>query len=220
MFHDRLDAGRTLGRVLAEEPVSDAPVVLGLPRGGVVVAAVVAERLRAQLDVIGVRKLGLPGHEQFAIGALGEDGVVVYDRETIDRVGLSQESLAIVEHGQHLALDRRLAALRPHREPVPISGRNVVIVDDGVATGQTARAAIAVARARGAAHVTFAAPVGSERAVGELEQIADRVVVPIVSAQFSAVSHWYDDFHEVTDDDVASLLDAVRSAHAVSSVRR
>ncbi|MGY1711759.1 phosphoribosyltransferase [Geodermatophilus sp. SYSU D00758] len=204
-FADRRDAGRQLGARLADLGPAD-PVVLGLPRGGVPVAAEVARALGAPLDVVLVRKLGLPARPELAMGAVGEDGAVVLNRDVLARSGVGEEALAAVERQERAELDRRARAFRGDRPRVPLAGRTAVVVDDGVATGATARAACAVARALGAARVVLAVPVAAPRVVAELAGEVDELVALESPPGFRAVGQVYGDFTQTPDEEVVSLL--------------
>ena len=212
-YRDRLEAGKILANHVAERmPARDEatapPVVVGLPRGGVPVAALVAERLGAPLDVLTVRKIGTPHHEELAIGAVASGGLRVLNDELIAHLGLSP---LVVEDRTDLArreLEQREARLRGDRPPVPLAGRTVVVVDDGLATGATMRAAVGAVRSAGAATVVVAVPVGAPDSCAELEALADVVVCPLRPIDFSAVGQWYDDFSATTDSEVVQLLSA------------
>jgi predicted phosphoribosyltransferase len=208
-FADRDAAGAALASVFEDHPelTAGAPVVAALPRGGVPVAAPLARALDAPLDVIVVRKLGVPGHAELAMGALGEGGVRVLDRDVIASVRVTEAQLAEVERRESRELARRAARLRDGRPAVPLAGRRVIIVDDGLATGSTARAAIHVARAAGAAAVVLAAPVAPPSTVTELSDVADAVVCVVTPAPFAAIGQWYRDFSATTDDTVVRILD-------------
>jgi putative phosphoribosyl transferase len=203
-FPDRIDAGRQLGASLGHLRGRDV-VVLGLPRGGVPVAAQVASALSAPLDVIVVRKIGHPDHSEFAVGAVGEEGVQVL---TAGSRSVPSERLLQVAADESAELDRRVRVLRGSRAAEALEGRTAVIVDDGIATGATAAAACQVARARGAAVVVVAAPVAAPEAVADLERIADEVVVLEKPANFMAVGAWYDNFSQTTDAEVTAILTA------------
>lgn len=205
-FRDRRDAGRRLAACLAHLR-AERPVVLGLPRGGVPVAAEVAAALDAPLDVILVRKLGVPYQPELAMGAIGEDGVRVLNRELIARAGITDAEVARVEAAERVELERRARRFRADRPAAPLAGRTVVIVDDGLATGATARAAIQVARAHGAQRVVLAVPVAPPDTVGELETEADEVVVVLTPSHFYAIGEWYDDFSQTPDAEVIAALE-------------
>ncbi len=204
-FDDRVTAGRRLAGLLTDLRDQN-PVVLGLPRGGVVVAAEVARVLGAPLDVIIVRKLGVPAQPELAMGAIGEDGVRVVAEEVVRRARVSAEELAAVEQRERGELKRRARLLRGERRRLALSGRVAIIVDDGVATGATAYAACRVARAHGAARVVLAVPVGSPEAVAALSAVADEVRCLETPAWLGAIGQFYRDFAEVSDDQVVRLL--------------
>lgn len=206
MFEDRVDAGTRLAQKVIDAGVT-ASIVLGLPRGGVPVAAEVASRMGLPLDVLVVRKLGLPGHPEVAMGAIGEDGVRLVDAELVRRLGITAAQIDAVERRERATLDARVASLRHGRPRLDLSGRTVLIVDDGIATGATASAACMVARRLGAAHVVVAAPVGGLDAVARVDG-ADRVICVMQPWNFRAVGEHYRRFDQTTDDEVASLLTA------------
>jgi putative phosphoribosyl transferase len=208
-FADRTDAGRRLAAHLRHLRDDDV-VVLGLPRGGVPVAFPVASALDAPLDIIVVRKLGLPHQSELAMGAIGEGGVRVVDRSLVARAQVTDDELAEVERRERAELDRRADRFRSGRERTPVAGRTVVLVDDGVATGATARAACQVARAQGATRVVLAVPVGATATVDELRSVADEVVCPEVHDVFYAIGQFYADFSQTSDEEVVDLL---RRAH-------
>ena len=206
-FRDRHEAGRRLGEQLVGNGLSGADaVVLGLPRGGVPVAALVAEALDAPLDVIVVRKLGVPFQPELAMGAVGEDGALVLDRDVVRLAGVDEHQVAGLEARARAEVERRVERFRAGRLPVGLEGRTVVVVDDGVATGSTARAACQVARARGACRVVLAVPVAPRACVGSLAEVADEMICLEMPEPFFAVGQCYEDFTQVTDDDVVSLL--------------
>jgi len=204
-FENRREAGRRLAGQLDTLPADD-PVVLGLPRGGVPVAAEVARVLGAPLDVILVRKLGVPSQPELAMGALGEDGVRVLDRDLVARAGVSERALARVERRERLELERRVHRYRGDRRPVPIEGRTAIIVDDGLATGASARAAIAVAKAHGARRVIVAVPVAPPETVAALRREADDVISVETPSSLLSIGQWYEDFRQTTDEEVVAAL--------------
>lgn len=205
IFDDRTDAGRQLAERL--EPLrGEDVVVLGLPRGGVPVAFEVARALGAPLDVIVVRKLGVPRQPELALGAIGEGDVRVLDERITGQVRLPTEELAGIERAERAELLRRVEMFRGGQERIPLTGRTALIVDDGLATGSTARAACQVARAQRAARVILAVPVGAVEAVRMLRGEADDVVCLEAPARFMAVGQWYSDFRQVSDREVADLL--------------
>lgn len=220
-FTDRADAGRRLAAALAGRDLGDA-VVLGLPRGGVPVAAEIARALGLPLDVLLVRKLGLPGHAELAMGAIGEDGVEVVNGDVVARAGVAPDGWSAVRSRERRELERRAALLRAHRPAEPLAGRTAIVVDDGVATGATTRAACEVARAKGARRVVLATPVAPREVVDRLATAVDEVVCLQRPADFGSVGQHYDDFRPTSEDDVVALLVAaseeVRMA-APSAVR-
>ena len=205
-FEDRVAAGRALADRLRHR-AGDALVVLGLPRGGVPVAAEVATALDAPLDVILVRKLGVPGQPELAMGAIGEGGVRVITDEMAARAGAATEAIAAVEVRERAELARRADRFRAGRAPVSLTGRTALVVDDGVATGSTAMAACRVARAAGAATVVLAVPVAPPGWEERMGDAADEYVSVLTPAPFHAVGQFYVDFTQTTDEEVVALLD-------------
>lgn len=209
VFADRTDAGRRLAEALRAELGGDARVdalVVGLPRGGVPVAAEVARALDVSLDVIVVRKLGVPGHEELAMGAIGEGGVRVLNDDVVRQTGVTAAEIDRVERAERVELDRRVGAYRGSLPRRDVAGRAVVVVDDGIATGATARAACDVARAQGAADVVLATPVAPHGWERELAGVADRYVAVHTPITFGGVGQFYADFRQTTDAEVLAAL--------------
>ncbi len=207
VFTDRAEAGRRLAGALAGGALlAEALVVLGLPRGGVPVAAEIARALGAPLDVILVRKLGLPIQPELAMGAIGEGGIRIINRDVVRAEQVSAEVFARVERQERAELDRRAARYRAVRPRLPLAGVTAVVVDDGIATGSTARVACQVARAHGAARVVLAVPVAPRVAIPALADAADQVVCLTAPEPFFAIGQWYGDFAQTTDDEVVALL--------------
>lgn len=220
LFADRTDAGRRLAPAV-EHLREERPVVLGLPRGGVPVAHEVARALGAPLDVVVVRKLGVPYHPELGFGAIGEGGVRVLSDDIVRRSGVRQPELTAVEHAEEQELLRRARRYREGRPRVAVDGRTVIVVDDGVATGATAAAACQVVREQGAAHVVLAVPVAPPDVVERLHGAADDVVCLSRPDLFSAVGEWYQDFAQTTDEEVITRLTeaaAARSAPVTAEV--
>ena len=211
-FADRRDAGRALGKPLARRPLT-APLVLGLARGGVVVAAEVARFLGAPLDVLVVRKLGLPGQPELAMGAIaavGDAVEAVLVESVLVAAGVGEQAFEKVCRDELRELRRREAAYRGDRVPVSLAGRDVVLVDDGLATGATMRAAVVAVRSGLPARVTVAVPVGAPRARDGLAALVDDVVCLVAPTSFRAVGQAYGDFAQTSDDEVRATLDDAR----------
>jgi putative phosphoribosyl transferase len=205
-FADRVEAGRVLGAALDGRVAPDETVVLGLPRGGVPVAAEVARALGAPLDVLLVRKLGAPGQPELAIGAIAEDGVALVNEDVLQSLQLGRDAIDAAIAREQPELDRRLASYRGGRPPVPVAGRTAVVVDDGLATGATMEAAVRALAARGAGRLVVAVPVASIEAVERLRTVAHDVIAVTTPAPFYAVGAWYVDFTATDDDEVVHLL--------------
>lgn len=210
-FADRAEAGALLAEVLRGMDLRD-PVVLALPRGGVEVALPVAERLRAPLDVLVTRKIGHPDRPELGVGAIAEGGRPVFDLDMLDRLGLEPEEVAEVTGRERRELDRRVRVYRGGRPLTEVRGRSAVVVDDGLATGGTARAALRAVRRLQAADgdVTLAVPVGAPETVEAMRGEADDVVVLATPERFRAVGQFYRRFGQLTDDDVLGLLASAR----------
>lgn len=213
-FRDRTEAGRRLADH-CDHLRGESPVVLALPRGGVPVAAEVADRLGAPLDVLVVRKLGLPRQPELGVGAVGEGGTTVWNRDLLGQLGLGPDDLREVTDREGTEVDRRVARYRGRDRGVDVAGRTVVLVDDGLATGSTARAAVEVLREWGAGRVVLAVPVAPRASVDELAGVADEVVCVATPDPFRAIGEFYDDFTQVSDDQVVAGLRAARSGGAV-----
>ena len=209
-FVDRDQAGHALGEWLGRMALVD-PVVLALPRGGVPVGYQVAAVLGAPLDVIVVRKLGAPFQRELAMGAIGEGSVRVLDDDVLLACGLTDEEVDATEARERRELERRVRQYREGAPRIDLSGRTAVVVDDGMATGSTARAACSVARAQGAGYVVMAVPVASGHAVAQLEEVSDAVVVLEQPERFYAVGQWYHRFDQTSDADVVALLAQARA---------
>ncbi len=203
-FADREEAGRLLADAL-QHYRAQRPLVLALPRGGVPVALEVARALDAPLEVLVVRKIGAPGHAEFAIGAIAA-GVTMLHDEVIDQLGISRAQVARTIQEEMLELERRNSLYRGKRPPASVAGRTVIIVDDGLATGATATAAVRAIKRQNPGRVIFATPVGAAESVAALRGEADEVVCLEIPADFRAVSLWYEDFSPTTDAEVLECL--------------
>ncbi|EKX66204.1 phosphoribosyltransferase [Streptomyces ipomoeae] len=213
-FRDRTQAGQELAerlRILQEKGALPHPVVLALPRGGIPVGREVARGLQAPLDVLVVRKIGAPFHEEFGIGAIAGDDEPLFDMDSLDRLGLSEAELAGTVERERKELRRREERYRQGRPAPELRGRTVIVVDDGLATGVTARAALRSVRRGAPERVVLAVPVGSQEAVALTREEADDVVCLYRPRPFTAVGEWYADFGQLTD---AEVLEALRDARA------
>src|SRR3954454_20985286 len=206
LFRNRTEAGRQLATKLAEYADRRDVLVLALPRGGVPVAFEVARALDAPLDVFLVRKLGVPGHEEFALGAIATGGVRVLNRQLIESIGLPAEWLEAIDAKERRELDRRERACRGDRPPPDLAGKTVILVDDGLATGSTMLAAVHAVRADDPARVVVAVPVADPDVCAELRSVADEVVCLETPKPLRAVGIWYEDFSQTADGEVRGLL--------------
>jgi predicted phosphoribosyltransferase len=205
LFADRADAGRRLADKLAGYANNPNVIVLALPRGGVPVGYEVARRLHVPLDVYVVRKLGVPGHEELAMGALASDGTCVVDDDLIGSLGIDEESIEEVVRREIAELRRRESAYRDGPQP-NVAGKIVIVVDDGLATGATMRSAAISLRKRNPAAIVVGVPVAAPRTCASLERVVDRVVCVATPEPFHAVGLYYQNFEQTSDDDVRRLL--------------
>ena len=204
-FADRRHAGARLGDELAELHPGD-PVVYALPRGGVPVGFEVARALGCPLDVLVVRKVGVPFQPELAMGAIAEGDVVVRNEDVIDIAEIDEEGFAAGVESERMELEARASAYRAETPPIPPRGHTAIVVDDGLATGSTALAGVRVLREKGAAAVWLAVPVAPRAPLGDLEALTDRIVILHRPWDFGAVGVWYDDFSQTTDEEVRDLL--------------
>jgi len=205
-FRNRVHAGELLADVLDARRRIDDGIVLALPRGGVPVAARVARRLGIPLDVFIVRKLGLPGHSEYAMGAIASGGVIVINEDAVTRLGITQEAIDTVAERELQELERREVLYRGDRPPLDLASRDVIIVDDGIATGASMHAAIEAIKAHGPRSLLVAVPVAPLSAQSEFEGFVDAFISLSTPTPFQAVGLWYDDFTQTTDDEVRSLM--------------
>lgn len=213
-FSNRADAGAMLAAKLAKYSGAPGALVLGLPRGGVPVADAVARRLGLPLDVFIVRKLGVPGQEELAMGAIASGGVCSMNEEIVAALHLPASAVASVRAREQLELERRERQYRAGRPDLRVAGRTVILVDDGIATGATMRAAALALRERRAGRVVVGAPVASDTARADLGAVADDFVAVLQPALFQSVGQWYGDFSQVTDAEVTALLAAAPADRA------
>jgi putative phosphoribosyl transferase len=212
-FRDRSDAGRCLGQRLLPLAADDV-VILGLPRGGVPVAAEVAHALGAPLDVIVVRKIGVPFQPEVAMGAIGEGEVRIVNPSVVQATTVTPEEFGVVEQRERSEVEHRARLFRKGRSRLDLSGKTAVIVDDGIATGSTARAACQVARAQGATRVILAVPVAPVGWEGRMGSAADGYIAAVTPEPFYAVGQFYEDFSQTTDEEVSALLMRERTSEA------
>jgi putative phosphoribosyl transferase len=205
-FADRHHAGKSLAERLKEFTGRIDVVVLALPRGGVPVAYEVASALHAPLDVFVVRKLGVPGHEELAMGAIASGDVRVLNQDVLDWYRLSEADIEAVSRHEKGELERRERLYRGSRPLTPIEGRTVILIDDGLATGSTMRAAVEAVRRLNPTRIVVAVPVGAQDTCDQLGRIADEAICLMTPGSFSAVGQWYLDFSQTTDDEVRHLL--------------
>ena len=206
LFCDRVDAGRQLAGSLKQYANNADVIVLGLPRGGVVTAAVVAKALNLPLDIIVPRKIGAPMNEELAIGAMAEDGEVMLDEKLVRVLGVREEYIDKAVFKERAEAERRLRVYRGLHPPLTLQNKTAIIVDDGIATGATMRAAIASAKAKGAKRVIVAAPVIAPDTLLKLQREADEVIYLDAPAYFAAVGQFYEKFEQTTDEEVIGLL--------------
>lgn len=216
-FRDRYDAGRILATKLTAYANRPDVLVLALPRGGVPVAYEVARALNAPLDVFLVRKLGVPGQEELAMGAIASGGVRVLNRETVDALGIPDRVIEAVAAREQQELARRERLYRDDRPPPDVRGRTVMLIDDGLATGATMRAAAAALRQQGPARIVIAVPLAAPSVCREFEAEVDEIVCAVTPDPFYAVGLWYQDFSPTTDEEVRELLQRGASALPVGA---
>src|ERR1051325_7341643 len=205
-FANRAEAGQLLAGKLLDYAGRDDVIVLGLPRGGVPVAFEVAQRLRVPLDVFIVRKLGVPGFEELAVGAIASGGIRVLNEDVARALPNADEIIEAVTQREMIEVERREEKYRDGRPAPEISGRTVILIDDGLATGATMRAAVKALRQRGAARIVVAVPVGPPDTCHEIEEQADETICLSTPEFFQAVGQYYEDFSQTTDEDVRELL--------------
>ena len=219
MFHDRAEAGRVLGRLVAER-VQDSPVVvLALPRGGIPVGVEVAKHLAGEVefDVFLVRKLGVPHHEELAFGAIATGGVRVLNQTVIEEMALSPQDIERIAKREQIELDRREKAYRRGRSAIALRDTVAILVDDGLATGASMIAAVRAARQQNPKRIVVAVPVASAQAYNDLGAIADEIICAEVPPLFYAVGYWYENFDQVTDAEVRDQLQRFTAAGAAAN---
>ena len=216
-FFNRTEAGQFLAENLIAYANRDDVLVLALPRGGVPVAAEVAKKLKAPLDVFVVRKLGLPGHPELAMGAIASGGVRVFNGEVVNALRIPDEVIDAVSAEELAELQRREKVYRAGLPPLDVEGKTIIAVDDGIATGSTMLAAVSALRQLSAARIVVAAPVIAASACREIQRQADEVAAVMIPERFSAVGQWYEDFSQTSDDEVRALLAEATRRQPVSA---
>jgi putative phosphoribosyl transferase len=214
IYRDRADAGQTLAQYLLAQESDANPLVLALPRGGVPVAFEVARALRAELDIFLVRKLGLPGHEELAIGAIASGGVRVLNQELIQELQLSEALIDRLTATEQRELERRERLYRENRPPVIVRDRTVILIDDGLATGASMMAAIRALRPQSPKRIVVAVPVGAAETCQQFRAEADNVICSATPEPFGAVGAWYHDFSQTSDNEVRKLLEVAARERA------
>jgi len=213
-FPNRHEAGRALARELSHYAGRDDAVVLALPRGGLPIGFEIAHALHAPLDVFLVRKLGVPGHEELAMGAIASGGTRILNESVIEHLRITKNQIEEVAHEEEHELERREQAFRQGRPPLTFADRFCILVDDGLATGSTMRAAVMALKKQNTKHIVVAVPVGSAETCAEFESIADETACLYTPEPFLAVGRWYDDFAQLTEEEVRDYLE--RAAHEMA----
>jgi putative phosphoribosyl transferase len=216
-FRNRQEAGQLLALELADYADKKDCIVLALPRGGVPVAHELSQALRLPLDILVVRKLGVPGHEELAMGAIASGGIRIINPHTLSALGISSGALAEVERRELIEMERRERLYRGNKVPLEVREKTVILVDDGIATGATIRAAIASLRQRGARRIVVASPVAPESVVISLSNIAEEVICVLKPRDFGGVGWWYEDFSQTTDEEVRHMLNLESEQQSASS---
>lgn len=212
LFADRRAAGRELARQLSEYAGRQDLLVLGLPRGGVPIAYEIAAALRAPLDVLVVRKLGTPGQEELAVGAIGSGGVLVLNDDIVAGIGLEPEEIEAIAARESIELERREHLYRGARPPLNVRGRTIIVADDGLATGATMSAAIQVLRRQAVSAIIVSVPIGAPETCVEIAKQSDALLCAYVPRRLLAIGNWYEDFAATSDEEVRELLAAAHSS--------
>jgi len=216
-FRNRKEAGQLLALELTDYADKKDCLILALPRGGVPVAQELSQALRLPLDILVVRKLGVPGHEELAMGAIASGGIRIINPQTLSALGIASGAVAEVERLELMEMQRRERIYRGNKVPLDVRDKTVILVDDGIATGATIRAAIASLRQRGVRRIVVASPVAPESVVASLQTVADKVVCVMKPRDFGGVGWWYEDFSQTSDEEVRSILNLEFEPQSASS---
>ncbi|USQ13996.1 phosphoribosyltransferase [Legionella lytica] len=212
-YANRQQAGQVLADLLHDYAVKDNSIILGLPRGGVPVAYEIATKLSLPMDIFIVRKLGVPGHEEYAMGAIAPGGVVVFNEDVVHGLHIDRSAIDEVLRKEKLELERRDKVYRVNKSPLHLMGKTIILVDDGIATGYTMRAAIAALKQKNPAELIVAVPVAARSTCAEMASLVNKIICPLQPANFYAVGLWYDDFSQTSDEEVMRLMTTLSSTH-------
>lgn len=212
-YANRQQAGQVLADLLRDYAVKENSIILALPRGGVPVAYEIATKLSLPMDIFIVRKLGIPGHEEYAMGAIASGGTVVFNEDVVYGLHISNTAINEVLQKEELELERRDKVYRGNKSPLQLTGKTVILVDDGIATGYTMRAAIAAVKQKNPVKLMVAVPVAARSTCAEMASLVDKIICPLQPANFYAVGLWYDDFSQTSDEEVIHLMTTLSSIH-------
>lgn len=212
-YANRQQAGQVLADLLRDYAVKENSIILALPRGGVPVAYEIATKLSLPMDIFIVRKLGIPGHEEYAMGAIASGGTVVFNEDVVYGLHISNTAINEVLQKEELELERRDKVYRGNKSPLQLTGKTVIIVDDGIATGYSMRAAIAAVKQKNPVKLMVAVPVAARSTCAEMASLVDKIICPLQPANFYAVGLWYDDFSQTSDEEVIHLMTTLSSIH-------
>ncbi|MFJ1269728.1 phosphoribosyltransferase [Legionella lytica] len=212
-YANRQQAGQVLADLLHDYAGKEHSIILALPRGGVPVAYEIAVKLSLPMDIFIVRKLGVPGHEEYAMGAIASGGVVVFNEEVVQGLHINSDAIEDVLQKEERELERREQVYRANKAMLQLSEKTVILVDDGIATGYTMRAAIAALKQQNPAELIVAVPVAARSTCAEMADLVNKIICPLQPANFYAVGLWYDDFSQTSDEEVMHLMTTLSSTH-------
>lgn len=220
IYRDRIHAGEILSELLLDYQNGKDVIVLGMARGGMPIAEVIAQKINAPLDVMIIRKIGMPGHKEYAIGAIASGQIAVFNQEIIQRLNISANDVQNIVNEEKAELLRRELEYRDHHSFPDIQQKTVILVDDGIATGFSLKAAIAALQIKRPKEIIIAVPVASQESIEELESLCFRVLCPLKPDQFRSVGEWYFNFSQVSDDEVISCLKKHKTAHKLEGSKK